>query len=44
MQGYVVLNVILVVAVNRVGIEDGQCFYGIFFICDYIGEVQVDMD
>ncbi len=44
MQGHAVANVVPVAAANRVGLEEGQLFYGTSFICDATGEVQTDMD
>ena len=44
MQGHAVSNVIPVVAVNRIGNEDGQVFYGTSFIADETGEILADLD
>ncbi len=44
MQGHAVSNVIPVVAANRVGIEDGQTFYGTSFIADHTGEIMGDLN
>jgi N-carbamoylputrescine amidase len=39
MQGHAVSNIIPVVAANRIGLEDGQTFYGSSFIADHRGEL-----
>lgn len=44
MVGHAVANVMPVIAANRVGIEDGQAFYGTSFITDEWGDVLADMD
>ncbi len=44
MQGHAVSNVMPVAAANRIGIEDGQTFYGTSFIADHTGEVVADLD
>ncbi|MEZ5936881.1 MAG: N-carbamoylputrescine amidase [Hyphomonadaceae bacterium] len=44
MQGHSVSNVIPVAAANRVGVENGQNFYGTSFITDEVGEVIADLD
>jgi len=44
MQGHAVANITPVMAANRVGTEEGQCFYGSSFVCDGLGELLVDLD
>jgi N-carbamoylputrescine amidase len=44
MLGHAVANVTPVAAANRVGVENGQVFYGTSFICDHAGDVLNDMD
>lgn len=44
MQGHAVSNVMPVAAANRVGVEQGQSFYGTSFISDPTGEIVADMD
>jgi N-carbamoylputrescine amidase len=44
MLGHSVSNVVPVVASNRVGDEDGQCFYGTSFITAPLGRVVQDLD
>ena len=39
MQGHAVSNVVPVVAANRIGVEEGQRFYGHSFICDERGDM-----
>lgn len=41
MKGHAVANMIPVGASNRVGMEDGQSFYGASFLCDEFGEELV---
>lgn len=43
MQGHAVANMIPIAAANRVGVEDGQTFYGGSFIADELGELSVEM-
>lgn len=38
MKGHAVANMIPIAACNRVGIEEGQSFYGASFLCDEFGE------
>lgn len=38
MKGHAVANMVPVAAANRVGVEDGQKFYGASFICDELGD------
>lgn len=40
MQGHAVCNVIPVLAANRIGMEDGQTFYGSSFFADHTGALQ----
>ena len=42
MIGHAVSNCMPVVAANRIGLEDGQKFYGHSFICDEWGDYLVD--
>ncbi len=42
MLGHAVSNVVPVVAANRIGIEDGQVFYGHSFICDERGDMLAE--
>lgn len=44
MKGHAVANMIPIAAANRIGIEDGQHFYGSSFVCDHFGEELVRMD
>ncbi len=44
MVGHAVSNVVPVVAANRVGVENGQRFYGNSFICDQRGDMVAEMD
>jgi N-carbamoylputrescine amidase len=44
MQGHAVSNVVPVVASNRVGIEEGQRFYGNSFIADESGDLVAELD
>lgn len=44
MKGHAVANMIPVAASNRVGVEDGQRFYGASFVCDEFGEDLVSFD
>jgi N-carbamoylputrescine amidase len=39
MQGHAAANVVPVAAANRIGVEDGQEFYGTSFICDATGAI-----
>jgi N-carbamoylputrescine amidase len=39
MQGHAVSNCMPVIAANRIGDEDGQCFYGHSFIADEWGDL-----
>lgn len=43
MQGHAVSNMIPVAAANRIGVENGQSFYGSSFVCDEMGEIVCDM-
>ena len=43
MIGHAVCNIMPVVAANRIGIEDGQRFYGTSFICDEWGDVIAEL-
>jgi len=42
MIGHAVSNVVPVVAANRIGVEDGQRFYGNSFICDERGDILAE--
>jgi len=42
MQGHAVSNCMPVIAANRIGIEDGQAFYGHSFICDEWGDLAAE--
>lgn len=44
MKGHAVANMIPVAAANRIGVEDGQAFYGASFICDEFGDELVHFD
>jgi N-carbamoylputrescine amidase len=44
MLGHAVSNVTPVAAANRVGVENGQVFYGTSFISDHTGEILGDLD
>jgi N-carbamoylputrescine amidase len=44
MKGHAVANMIPVAAANRVGVEEGQTFYGNSFVCDELGEELVRFD
>ncbi|MCG8441452.1 MAG: N-carbamoylputrescine amidase [Caulobacterales bacterium] len=44
MQGHAAANVIPVAAANRVGVEEGQRFYGSSFLCDEAGAVRAELD
>lgn len=44
MKGHAVANMIPIAAANRVGVEDGQTFYGASFICDEFGEDLLKFD
>ncbi len=44
MLGHAVSNVTPVAASNRVGVENGQVFYGTSFISDHTGEILGDLD
>ena len=44
MVGHAVSNVVPVVAANRVGVENGQRFYGNSFICNQRGDMVAEMD
>jgi N-carbamoylputrescine amidase len=44
MLGHAVSNVTPVAAANRVGVENGQVFYGTSFISDHTGEIMGDLD
>lgn len=43
MIGHAVSNVVPVVAANRVGVEEGQSFYGHSFICDERGDLLAEL-
>ncbi|MEQ1725875.1 MAG: N-carbamoylputrescine amidase [Sphingopyxis sp.] len=43
MIGHAVSNVMPVIAANRIGVEDGQRFYGTSFIADEWGEVVAEL-
>ena len=43
MQGHAVSNVIPVVAANRIGLEDGQTFYGSSFIANHRGDLVAEL-
>lgn len=43
MQGHAVANVTPIAAANRVGVEDGQRFYGRSFICDDRGDIRAEL-
>ena len=42
MAGHAVTNCMPVIAANRIGVEDGQRFYGHSFICDEWGDLVAD--
>jgi N-carbamoylputrescine amidase len=44
MIGHAVVNIIPVVAANRIGNEDGQIFYGSSFIANHCGEKLAEMN
>lgn len=44
MVGHAVSNVVPVVAANRVGVENGQHFYGNSFICNQRGDMVAELD
>jgi len=44
MKGHAVANMIPLAASNRVGVEDGQRFYGASFVCDEFGEDIISFD
>jgi len=44
MIGHAVSNIVPVVAANRVGVEDGQSFYGSSFIADPRGDKVAELD
>lgn len=44
MIGHAVSNVAPIVAANRVGVEDGQAFYGSSFIADEAGDIVAEMN
>jgi len=44
MVGHAVSNVVPIVAANRVGMEEGQTFYGTSFICDERGDMLAELD
>lgn len=44
MQGHAVSNCMPVAAANRIGLEDGQSFYGCSFIADQTGELVEEAD
>ncbi len=43
MIGHAVSNIVPVVAANRIGVEDGQSFYGSSFIADARGDKQAEL-
>ncbi len=43
MVGHAVANIMPVIAANRIGVEDGQRFYGTSFICDEWGDVIAEL-
>ncbi len=43
MVGHAICNVTPVIAANRIGAEDGQCFYGTSFITDEWGDVIAEL-
>ena len=43
MIGHAVSNIMPVIAANRIGVEDGQRFYGTSFICDEWGDVVAEL-
>jgi N-carbamoylputrescine amidase len=43
MVGHAVANAVGVVAANRIGVEDGQTFYGSSFICDARGDTVAEL-
>lgn len=43
MVGHAAANVVPVVAANRIGVEDGQAFYGTSFIADQAGEIVSEL-
>jgi N-carbamoylputrescine amidase len=43
MMGHAIANVIPVVAANRIGVEDGQRFYGSSFICNPRGDKVAEL-
>jgi N-carbamoylputrescine amidase len=42
MRGHAVANMIPVAASNRIGVEDGQSFYGSSFLCDEFGDYIIN--
>jgi N-carbamoylputrescine amidase len=42
MRGHAVANMIPVAASNRIGVEDGQSFYGASFACDEFGDYLIN--
>lgn len=44
MKGHAVSNMVPIAASNRIGVEDGQSFYGASFICNEFGEDLVSFD
>ena len=44
MVGHAVSNVVPIVAANRVGVEDGQTFYGTSFIADERGDILAELN
>jgi N-carbamoylputrescine amidase len=44
MIGHAVANVVPVVAANRVGVEQGQTFYGSSFVADHRGDKVAELD
>jgi len=43
MVGHAVSNVVPVAAANRIGVEDGQAFYGHSFVADHRGEIVAEL-
>ena len=43
MIGHAVANIMPIVAANRIGVEDGQRFYGTSFICDEWGDILCEL-
>ncbi len=44
MQGHAICNITTVVAANRIGIEEGQTFYGSSFVANFRGDKIAELD